>query len=212
MKLYDYWRSSCAYRLRIALNIKGIVPEREFINLLVGEQHDIEYKALNPLESVPMLEDNSAKIYQSLAAIEYLEERYPEPPLLPRDSPGRARVRSLAFTIACDIHPLNNLRVLQYIESEIGIGEKQRIDWYKHWITKGFEGIEKILEQNASSPYCHGGNPTIADICLVPQIFNAKRFACDLEPFPNILRIYGNCEDLTFFADAHPENQPDAVV
>lgn len=210
MKLYDYYRSSAAYRLRIALNIKGIKPDREFINLLEGSQRQEAYKAVNPQGTVPTLVDGKVVVTQSLAAIEYLEEVHPTPPLLPKDPAGRARVRSIALAVACDMHPVNNLRVMKYLSDTLELSKPVRQEWYEHWIAQGFTAIETMLAQEKTGKYCHGDQVTLADICLVPQVVNATRYACDLKPYPIIRRIFEACEELVPFADAHPENQPDA--
>lgn len=212
MKLYDYFRSSASYRLRIALNVKGLKPEREFINLLKGEQHAESFRQINPQGTVPALVDGGTVITQSLAAIEYLEEAYPEPPLLPKGNTGKARVRSIAFAIASDIHPLNNLRILKYLDESLHLPKAVKQEWYEHWIAEGFKTIETMLDSKDTGIFCHGDSITLADICLVPQVINARRYGCDLKPYPTINRIFQECEDLVPFADAHPENQPDAVV
>lgn len=212
MKLYDYYRSSACYRLRIALNLKGLEPEREFINLAKGEQLGEAYKAINPQGSVPALVDGGHIVTQSIAAIEYLNEVHPEPPLLPADAAGRARVRSISLAIACDIHPLNNLRVLKYLTGTLNASEDAKNQWYAHWIQQGFATVETILQSAETGTFCHGNQISLADICLIPQVTNAKRYACDLGPYPIIRRIFQECEDLVPFADAHPENQPDAVA
>jgi maleylacetoacetate isomerase len=212
MKLYDYYRSSAAYRLRIALNIKGLKPERHPVNLLKGEQQSDSYKAVNPQGLVPTLVDGATTLTQSIAVIEYLNDVYPNPPLLPADPVGRARVRAIALTIACDIHPINNLRVLNYLTDTIGVSKEVKQQWYEHWIQQGFTTVETMLQNSATGTYCHGNQLSLADICLVPQVVNAKRFACNLDPYPAIRRIFQECEDLVPFADAHPENQPEAVT
>lgn len=212
MKLYTYWRSSAAYRARIALNLKGLEAEHVPVHLLDdgGQQHGAEYSALNPQELVPALEDEGRLFTQSMALIEYLDETRPEPPLLPATPHERARVRALAQAVACDIHPLNNLRVMQYLEFQLGIDPERRKRWTVHWIMQGFEAIEKMLQDDATGTFCHGDSPTLADICLAPQVYNAKRFEIDLEPFPTMVRINDACLDLDAFADAAPEKQPDA--
>lgn len=213
MQLYTYFRSTAAYRVRIALNLKGVGADCRFVHLVRdgGEQHKEAYRKLNPQELVPTLVDGGAPIAQSLAIIEYLEEKYPQPPLLPKDVAGRARVRALAQTVACDIHPLNNLRVLQYMERELGVDKPARDRWYRHWVQEGFEALESMLASSpATGRYCHGDTPGLADACLVPQVFNARRFDCGLEPFPTIARIEGACLELEAFVNATPENQPDA--
>lgn len=211
MKLYGYFRSSAAYRVRIALALKGIDYETALIHLRRNEQMAPDYAALNPQRLVPTLVDGPMVLNQSLAIIEYLDEIRKDPPLLPGDPAGRARVRSLALGIACDIHPLNNLRVLRYLVHDLGVGEEGRDRWYHHWIGEGFAALERSL---ADSPltgrFCHGDRPTLADVCLVPQIYNAERFECDLSAYPTILRINEACLAEPAFAEAHPMKQPDA--
>ena len=212
MRLYDYFRSSAAYRVRIVLNLKGLKAERIYIHLAKGEQHGEAYKAVNPQGLLPVLvDDDGTTVSQSLAIIEYLDDIHPNPRLLPADTPGRARVRSLAYQIACEIHPLNNLRVLKYLTGEMGLSEEQKLTWYRHWIATGFEALEKSL---AASPetgdFCHGNQPGLADVCLVPQVFNARRFECDLSAYPTITRIADHCNTIDAFAAAAPARQPDA--
>jgi maleylacetoacetate isomerase len=213
VKLYGYFRSSAAFRARIALNLKGLSYEQAFIHLRKNDQRSPDYLRLNPQGLVPALvEDNGAVLSQSLAIIEYLEETRPEPPLLPRDSLGRARVRSLAEAIACDIHPIDNLRVLQFLSRQFGHKEPDIEHWFNHWIALGFEGIEKILASDGKAgKFSHGDAPGLADICLVPQVFNARRYpSFDLKPYPTIMRIFDNCMQLDAFQRAVPEKQPDA--
>ena len=212
MKLYDYFRSSAAYRVRIALNLKGLSPERTFIHLRRGAHRADEYLELNPQGLVPSLvTDGGDVLTQSLAIIEWLDETQREPPLLPADSAGRARVRSLALAIACDIHPLNNLRVLNYLTGTLGATDAQRDGWYRYWCDVGFEALETRLARDAATgAYCHGDTPTIADICLVPQLANSRRVHLDLSPYPTLLRIEAACTALPAFANATPAKQPDA--
>jgi len=211
--LYGYFRSSAAFRARIALNLKGIKPELRFVHLLRngGEQHTPEYKALNPQELIPSLVHDGHTITQSLAIIEYLNEIVPEPPLLPKDAYGRARCRELAYVVACDIHPVNNLRVGQYIKRTFKTQDEDVFAWQRHWITVGFGALEKML---ASSPdtgkFCHGDTPTIADICLIPQVANARRVKLEIETWPTIARIEAQALTLPAFDAALPKNQPDA--
>ena len=211
MKLYDYFRSSAAYRVRIALNLKGLAPEREFVHLRKGAQRSDDYLALNPLGLVPVLvTDDGQVLSQSLAIVEYLDEVVPSPALLPRDAAGRARVRSLALAVACDIHPIDNLRVLRYLLHTVGVEEAQKDAWYKYWIDVGFEALESALARDAATGcFCHGGAPTLADICLVPQIANARRVDMDLSPYPTLTRIEAACLALPAFANAAPSLQPD---
>jgi len=213
MKLYSYFRSSAAYRVRIALNLKGLDHEIVPIHLVRngGENNRPEYLAKNPLALVPTLEVNEGSLIQSLAIMEYLEEIHPAPPLLPEAPADRARVRAIAQTIASEIHPLNNLRVLHYLVQQMGADETAKLAWYRHWIHDGLSGVEKLLADNpAAGKFCHGDSPTFADCCLVPQVYNARRFDCPLEAFPVIRNIVEYCESLPAFTGAAPENQPDA--
>jgi maleylpyruvate isomerase len=210
MVLHDYFRSSAAYRVRIALHLKGLAAERRFVHLRRGEQRAPGYLALNPQGFVPTLEVAGGRLTQSLAIIEYLEETHPEPALLPADPADRAWVRSVALAIACDIHPLNNLRVLKHLAKALEIDEPRRDDWYRHWIAEGFGAIEAQLRERARGPYCFGGRPGLADICLVPQVANARRLAVDMLPYPRIVAIDAACLQLPAFQAARPESQPDA--
>ena len=213
MKLYDYFRSSAAYRVRIALNLKGKEYTHIPVNLLKGEEGEAVYRELNPQGLVPTLEDAGQILTQSLAICEYLEERYPQPPLLPGDAMERARIRSLALAVACDIHPVNNLRLLKYLVTELGASEEQKLAWYRHWINEGFEAIETMLSSSdQTGTFCHGDSPSLADLCLVPQVYNARRFEVDLAPFPKIVRIEANCLGLEAFQKATPEKQPDSTL
>jgi maleylacetoacetate isomerase len=213
MKLYDYFRSSAAYRVRIALNLKGVKPdERTFVHLRMGNQRAQDYLALNPQGLVPALAlDDGHVLTQSLAIVEYLEETYPEPPLLPQPAAARARVRAIALQIACDIHPLNNLRVLNYLLGTVGVTKEQKDGWYRYWVDVGFEALEKSLaHDDDTGRFCHGDRPTLADICLVPQIANARRFNIDMSPYPTLTRIEAACNAIEAFAAAAPARQPDA--
>jgi maleylacetoacetate isomerase len=213
MRLYTYFRSSAAYRVRIALNLKGLAYEAIPVHLLRegGEQKQARYKAMNPLGLVPTLETDSGVITQSMAMIEWLEEAYPERPLLPTNADARAQVRAIAQTIACDIHPLNNLRVLAYLNQELGVSDEKRAQWYRHWVQEGLEAVERLLLQSAShGSFCYGDTPTLADCCLVPQVFNAQRFHCALEGFCTIQKIVQNCNSMPAFRNAAPELQADA--
>ena len=212
-QLYGYFRSSAAFRVRIALNLKGITPELCFVHLLRegGEQHKAEYRALNPQELVPTLKHNGRAITQSLAIIEYLDEIVPAPPLLPRDAADRARAREIACAIACDIHPVNNLRVNQYLKSTFGADAETQIAWQQHWIAIGFAALEAMLSTSPQTGrYCHGDSPTIADICLIPQMANARRVKLDLAPYPTLVRIEAEALKNPAFVAALPANQPDA--
>jgi maleylpyruvate isomerase len=207
MEVYDYWRSSAAYRVRIALNLKGLDYAQTSIDLRAGNQREKSYLELNPQGLVPFLRDGEVGLSQSLAIIEYLEERHPEPPLLPAEPVRRAQARAIALSIACDIHPLNNLRVLQYLERTLECDESVRMAWYRHWIAEGLSALEAMLPKTAGT-FCVGDRPTIADVCLVPQVYNARRYHCDLEPFPAIRRIDEQCRALDAFARALPDRQP----
>ncbi|THF59414.1 maleylacetoacetate isomerase [Pseudothauera rhizosphaerae] len=213
MKLYTYFRSSAAYRVRIALNLKGLPYDSVPVHLARGggEQRRPEYLAINPAGLVPALEDGGAVLTQSLAIIEYLEETHPQPALLPGDALTRARIRALAQAIACDIHPINNLRVLQYLTRELGASEEQKNTWYRHWVERGLATVEAMLAQAPrDGRFCVGDTPTLADVCLVPQVFNARRFECRTDHIPTVMRIAGACETLEAFRLAAPTRQPDA--
>lgn len=213
MKLYGYFRSSAAYRVRIALNLKGLAYETVPVHLLKagGQQFSPEYRALNPIALVPTLVDGDFALTQSLAIIEYLDETYPLPPLLPSDARDRAKVRAIAQTIACDIHPLNNLRVLKYLKHELKAGDEARNAWYRHWVSQGLTAVEKMLAGAArTGRYCYGDEPSLADVCLVPQVANAHRLDCDLSALPTIVRIDAACARLAAFEQATPARQPDA--
>jgi len=211
LTLYGYWRSSAAYRVRIALNLKGLDYEYVAVDLLAGAERQPDYLRRNPQGLVPTLIDGTHTLTQSLAICEYLEERHPTPALLPSTPAARARVRALAQAVACEIHPLNNLRVLKHLVDTLAVSEEQKLAWYRHWVHEGFAGIERMLaESEATGRFCHGDAPTLADVCLVPQVYNAERFGCDLSPFPTIARINAACLELEAFAAARPERQPDA--
>jgi maleylacetoacetate isomerase len=211
--LYGYFRSSAAFRVRIAVNLKGLQADLRFVHLLKdgGQQHQDVYKAVNPQELVPTLLHDGRAIGQSLAIIDYLDEVVPQPPLLPPDAAGRARVRQIALAIACDIHPLNNLRVLQYLRHRLGTGDDARADWQQHWISAGFSALEAMLERDSPvGRFCHGDAPTLADVCLIPQMANARRIQMNLSPYPTLQRIEDAAYCLAAFTAARPENQPDA--
>lgn len=213
MKLHTYFRSSAAYRVRIALNLKGLDYEAVPVHLVRGggEHRQPAYLGLNPAGLVPALEDQGQVLTQSLAIVEYLEETHPQPALLPAAALDRARVRAIAQAIACDIHPVNNLRVLQYLTRELGASEEQKNAWYRHWIGVGLQAVEAMLAGDArTGAFCHGDTPGLADCCLVPQVFNARRFGCDLSAMPTVLRIADHCAGLEAFRRAAPEAQPDA--
>jgi maleylacetoacetate isomerase len=210
--LYGYWRSSSAYRVRIALNLKQIDYLQKSVHLVRegGEQHRAEYRAINPLGLVPALVHAGRTIVQSMTICEYLEEVFPAHPLLPADPAGRARVRSIAQSIASEIQPLNNLGVTNYLKNEMHQDTDSVNGWYRHWIGRGFSAVESWLSATQSGLYCHGDTPTLADCFLLPQVYNAERFSCDLEPFPAIRRIAARCRSLSEFEQAAPENQADA--
>ncbi|WP_436897346.1 maleylacetoacetate isomerase [Acinetobacter gyllenbergii] len=208
MKLYSYFRSSAAYRVRIALNLKALPYETEAVHLVKNEQQLASYRALNPSQLVPTLLDHDQTFTQSLSILEYLEERYPAKALLPKDLIERAKVRAFAQSIACDIHPINNLRVLKYLQNDLAISNEQKTLWYRHWILEGFHSLEMQL-QHSNGQFCFGSQPTFADCCLIPQVYNAKRFKIDLSAFPKIESIYQHCLTLPAFLNATPEQQPD---
>ena len=213
MKLYTYFRSSAAYRVRIALNLKGLKYEAVPVHLLRGggEQLQANYIKMNPSGLVPTFQDDYITLTQSMAILEYLEDEYPQVPLMPRDAAGRARVRELAQIVACDIHPVNNLRVLRYLVHELGLSDEAKTQWYRHWLVGGLDVLEKHLARDPSAgPLCHGYLPTIADCFLVPQVFNAQRQGIDISAYPNIARINAACAEIPAFVAAHPSNQPDA--
>jgi maleylacetoacetate isomerase len=204
--LYDYWRSSAAYRVRIALNLKGVDYERRPVNLAQGEQNSDDYRALNPMGLVPMLEIDGHRLTQSLAIINYLDLRFPNVPLIPALAAERAHVVAMAMTIACDIHPLNNLRVLKYLNGELGASQDQVDAWYAHWISEGFPALEAMAAPRAGR-FLFGDGPTGADVCLIPQMYNARRFNVPLNAYPTLLRAEENANALAPFAAAHPAKQ-----
>ena len=212
--LYTYFRSSAAYRVRIALILKGLDYHSVPVHLVRdgGQQHQAQYLARNPQGLVPALAlEDGTTLTQSLAIMEYLEETCPQPALLPADAAGRARVRAIAQAVACDIHPLNNLRVLQYLQQELKVGDAEKTAWYRPWISEGLKGVEALLRSHpATGTFCHGDSPTLADCCLVPQVFNAARFGCPLDDFPTVRRIVEHCNTLPAFELAAPGRQEDA--
>jgi len=213
LRLYSYWRSSAAYRVRIGLNLKGLAHELVPVHLVRdgGQQHSAEYREINPQELVPTLCHGQRRMTQSLAILEYLDEVWPEPALLPATARERQRVRALAALVACDIHPLNNLRVLQYLDREWGVPQPERDAWVRHWIEAGFAAAEAMLAGHPSTDtFCEGNLPGLADCCLVPQVYNARRFGIDMAAYPTIERIEAACLALPAFDAARPENQPDA--
>ena len=211
MKLHGYFRSSAAFRVRIALNLKGLAYESSFVHLPRGEHRKPEYGVLNPQGLVPTLEDGGRLLTQSLAIIEYLEETHPNPPLLPKDPHARARARSLALLVACEIHPLNNLRTLTHLKKELAQSEEQVNAWYRHWIADGMAKLEAAMAKTpGTGKYSQGDAPGIADCCLVPQVFNAQRYKCDLAPYLTAMRVFDACMQLEAFDRAQPGKQPDA--
>jgi maleylacetoacetate isomerase len=214
LTLHNYFRSSASYRVRIALNLKDLPYTYVPVHLLKGggQQYTEDYQRVNPAKLVPTLVDDGHAIGQSLAIMEYLDEIHPMPALLPRDPLGRARVRGLAQSVACEIHPLNNLRVLRYLDNDLKVDESTKTTWYRHWITVGFTAIEALLANDpATGTFCHGDTPGLADCCLIPQIANSRRFDTPLDTFPTIRRIEETCLALDAFAKAAPQLQPDAV-
>jgi maleylacetoacetate isomerase len=212
MKLYTYFRSSASYRVRIALAWKGLVHEAEYVSLPKAEHQADKFRAVNVQGLVPALEDGGRVFIQSLAIIEYLEERYPKPPLLPASPADRAYVRAVSQIVACELHPLNNLRTLKHIRKTYGLDEDGVNTWYRHWIADGFAMLEGYLNRERRfGKYCYGDMVTLADCCLVPQVFNAKRYECDLAPYPTVVRIFDECLKLDAFSSTQPSKQPDAV-
>ncbi|NRA30616.1 MAG: maleylacetoacetate isomerase [Parvularculaceae bacterium] len=210
MKLHTYFRSSASFRVRIALQLKGVDWTPSYVNLRQNE-HLGDFAAINPARAVPVLEDGSLKLTQSLAIMEYLDDKIADPQLLPSDPADRAIVRSMSQLIACEIHPLNNLRVLKYLRADLGQSDDGVSTWYAHWVNQGFEALEKMAVEHGSAGRCFGSTVTMADVCLVPQIWNARRFEVDLSAFPRLLEIDASLNELKAFASAAPQNQPDAV-
>ena len=215
MKLYNYWRSSASYRVRIALALKGLSYEYVAVHLVKNEQLVEAFRSLSPGQLVPALaldDPAAAPLTQSLAIIEYLEETHPEPPLLPKDAAGRARVRAIALDIACEIHPLDNLRVLRYLVKEMGLPEEAKDRWYRHWVETGLETVERQLAGSAATGrFCHGDSPGLADCVLVPQIHNAQRMSCRLDHVPTVMRVYESCMAEAAFASTQASACPDAA-
>ena len=209
MQLYNYFRSSASYRVRIALALKGLDYDYLPVHLVRREHLDDSYTALSASRLVPTLQDGDAVLSQSLAIIEYLDETHPQPPLLPADARGRARVRAIALDIACEIHPLNNLRVLRYLTHDLKLSEDDKDRWYRHWVESGLESVERQLAAQPTR-YCHGDTPTLADLTLVPQIFNAQRFHCRTDHVPQVMRVFETCMQLDAFSQTQPSACPDA--
>ena len=210
MDLYNYFRSSASYRVRIAMALKGIEYTYKSVHLTKNEQFNESYAAVSASRLVPLLQDGDVRLTQSLAIIEYLDETQPAPALLPHDALGRARVRALSYDIACEIHPLNNLRVLRYLVNDLKVSEDDKNRWYRHWVETGLEAVERQLADPRTGRFCHGDTPTMADLCLVPQIFNARRVDSRLDHVPTVMRIYGECMKLSAFEETRPEKCPDA--
>jgi maleylacetoacetate isomerase/maleylpyruvate isomerase len=211
MELYSYFRSSASYRVRIALAVKGIAHDYVPVHLLKNEQQQAPFADLSAARLVPLLKDGDAVLTQSLAIVEYLDETHPQPPLLPGDAMARARIRAIALDIACEIHPLNNLRVLRYLVRELHVADADKDRWYRHWVETGLEAVERQLAGHpATGRFCHGDTPTLADIVLVPQIFNAQRLDCRLDHVPTVMRVFGECMQLDAFSKTQPSACPDA--
>ena len=211
MELFNYCRSSASYRVRIALALKGLDYSYRSVHLVRNEQFNESYAAVSASRLVPLLHDGENVLTQSLAIVEYLDETHPKPPLLPRDAPGRARVRALAYDVACEIHPLNNLRVLRYLVNDLKLSEDDKNRWYRHWVETGLETVERQLGDARTGGFCHGDTPTLADITLVPQIFNAQRLNCRLDHVPTVMRVFEACMKLDAFEQTRPEKCPDAT-
>jgi maleylacetoacetate isomerase len=211
MRLYSFFRSSAAYRVRIALNVKGVAYETISVNLPGAEHHAAKFRAVNPQATIPTLDDDGTILWQSLAIIEYLDARFPKPRLIPAEPVARARVQALAQLIACEIHPLNNLRVLKYLRGELKLDEAAVAKWYAHWIAEAFGPLEQLVSKFSGGRYCYGDALTIADVCLVPQLYNARRFNCDVTPYPTLVRIADALNAEPAFAAAAPDRQPDAT-
>jgi maleylacetoacetate isomerase len=210
MRLYSFFRSSAAYRVRIALNVKGVAYETVSVDLPGAAHRAPEFRAVNPQATIPTLDDDGTILWQSLAIIEYLDARYPSPRLIPEEPVARARVQALAQLIACEIHPLNNLRVMNYLRGELKLDEAAVSKWYSHWIAEAFGPLETLVSGFSGGRYCFGDSLSIADVCLVPQMYNARRFNCDLTPYPTLVRIAAGLEAEPAFAAAAPAQQPDA--
>ncbi|KAG0953634.1 hypothetical protein G6F31_013385 [Rhizopus arrhizus] len=210
MQLHSFFNSSTSYRVRIALALKGLPYEYLPVNLRKQEQRAADYVAKNPSAGVPLLIDGDTQLSQSLAIVDYLDATHPEPRLIPADTLARARVLELSDAISCDIHPVNNMRILRYLQDVLGATDEQKTAWYHHWIREGLTAVEALLARHGHGAYCFGNAPTLADCCLVPQVANAQRFECDLSAMPNVVRIDAACRELPAFADAAPGKQPDA--
>jgi maleylacetoacetate isomerase len=211
MRLYSFFLSSAAFRVRIALNLKGVDYETVAVNLSQGEHREAAFLATNPQATVPVIDDDGTILWQSLAIIEYLDARFPDPRLIPTEPVARARVQALAQLIVCEMHPLNNLRVRNYLRAELKLDEAGLSRWYRHWVAEGFSSLEALVRRFSGGRYCFGDAVSVADVCLVPQVYNARRFDCDLAPYPTIVRIADGLRAEPAFARAAPDEQPDAV-
>ena len=210
MQLYSFFNSSTSYRVRIALALKGLDYDYQGVNIRIGEETAPDYVARAPGKGVPLLvDDNGMELSQSLAILTYLDETHPEPRLLPDDTEAKARILEFSSVIACDIHPVNNLKVLSYLQNELGASAEQKLAWYAHWIAEGLTAAEALLARQPQSAYCFGEAPTLADVCLVPQIANAQRMKCDLTPYPRLMKVFEHCQAQPAFAAAAPAQQPD---
>lgn len=212
MKLYSFFNSSASYRVRIAMALKGIDHQTVGVNIRIGQQNALEYRRLNPVGLVPaLITDDGESLGQSLAIIDWLDRHFPQKPLLPANDPQRMRVLEVVYAICCDIHPINNMRVLRYLSDELKVSEEQKKRWYAHWIQQGLSAVEQLLRRSQSGAFCFGDAPTLADCCLVPQWANAERMGCDLSGFPRCKAVYDACTALPAFIAAAPENQQDKI-
>lgn len=209
MDLYSFFNSSTSYRLRIALALKNLDFNLIPVNIRVMEHKDPEYVKKNPSASVPLLDDGGFQLGQSMAILDYLDAKYPEPRLIPADLEQRARVLEVSNVIACDMHPLNNLRVLRYLVKDLAVSEDAKNTWYRHWIDEGFRSVEALLARAQSGPFCFGEEVSLADVCLVPQVANASRMGCNLDAYPRVMAVYAHCNTLPAFQKAAPDQQPD---
>lgn len=209
MQLYSFFNSSTSYRVRIALALKGLAADYHGVNIRTGEHRAPDYAELNPARVVPTLVDGDFSLGQSMAILDYLDQRVPEPRLIPQEPRLRARVLELANVIACDMHPVNNLRILKYLQGPLGLSAAQKDAWYAHWAAEGFEAVERLLALHGSGPWCFGDQPTAADVCLVPQVANALRAGCDLAPYPRVMAVHAHAQQHPAFIAARPQEQPD---
>ncbi len=209
MQLYSFFNSSTSYRVRIALALKGLPYDYEGVDIRKGVHKSDDYIARNPSANVPLLVDGDLELGQSLAIIDYLDNKHPEPRLIPQNALERARVLELSYAISCDIHPVNNLRILKYLQGELGVSDEQKTTWYAHWIAEGLSAVERLLVRHGKEPYCFGDSPTLADVCLVPQIANTLRMKCDVSPYPRTMAVFEHCQQQPAFQQAAPSAQPD---